>query len=1106
MALDLYFNFERSSNSSLFYRVTSSNPYTFNIKLSDELIPNGDLSEYYVQYSFNNASPARWMPDENGFFTLQKSIVASYPCISSIVVYVSSGENFPINTFQLSGAIVRHFPTIDYIAYPSLYVNAYTADYKYITSTNYTLSSRGLSFYGEGHTEVVNLSCNNYSNSGNTVKWLVGNSIMSLVSAAANGTVSSDLPVVASTSTATVTVTTEIGTYKKLPISLWATNSTITTAGPFITYRDSDGAAKYYPFFTSSLSANGSTEVNRITKGSISILPYPELQGITILDAPFDSSHFLLPFDYSAQAFVAVSDIKKIAGDALEEHFAGSKWEIEGMSRVGDWSVQTEFLSSVHAYKFKLKYDQDTGNMMLPSFKASAILPTTIFLNLTSYRECSIKLPQIIGQAPAPLDWKAKLLPTVNSLSAIVNPVPFDRIYTPKFYNLKGENVPFTIVTTPDYPLEVTQLTIKSANSPDTLVLSNKNPTGSMTFNVLGIADLSATAVLKNNISGTTYDTSLIYQDMVEILQRYDDDAEELYFHTATTPLNLTFPTQPRLSPNEWAIADTVNSILEKYYTTTRELIGRSRVYNQKNTLYGYLAPAEKVSVMKVPDQYEWYNPPHIWMDLDCTDGEVTDDTASWAVFESRFGELSSAWAWQDCGSRIKIDPSCFQKFCVQWNWRWRIKGASDVDVTWADTKAKNVFQKKWKWEKCTIDAVNINCDRTKWNVATVDVNAFPIPDSVPVGRCTIVDVDINKQTDQMVIAHKTEIHLIDKDYFCNHTARTAMADDLFSFQNIVGISTNSQGKVIVLDGTLPRVCVYTIDKNNFTPFSNWGSYGLKETTQGFRDPLDIHVDQYNSVFIADTGNACIKKFTLIGKPLMTITHEMLDEYPPLSICVDSQDNIHCLTSNNVVVFNSAGEYYYKYDFDVNMDGAPSKINVSANKEMVYITYQWGVAKHFRNGVFSDFVVKDIVCGDGYYLEGYNSLTQDTFRNVFVTVGDKILQIHDIQQIIDLKANIPTELYWSLDDLLIHKEEYIQPWVYLKAFHRLWDNIELLRNSIFYTANSKCKSFAAPTYQKEDLIIGQNEIVTNAVINRLSEQLWANIEGLIKYFDPECEN
>jgi hypothetical protein len=104
---------------------------------------------------------------------------------------------------------------------------------------------------------------------------------------------------------------------------------------------------------------------------------------------------------------------------------------------------------------------------------------------------------------------------------------------------------------------------------------------------------------------------------------------------------------------------------------------------------------------------------------------------------------------------------------------------------------------------------------------------------------------------------------------------------------------------------------------------------------------------------------------------------------------------------------------------------------------------------------------------------------------------------------VESKAALNPNLFWKLSDLLIHKEEYIQPWVYLKSFHRLWDNIELFRNSLFYEAEG-CKSYKPPVYQKEDIVIGQNEIVSNAVINRISAQLWANLETMFDYFDPDC--
>ena len=223
-----------------------------------------------------------------------------------------------------------------------------------------------------------------------------------------------------------------------------------------------------------------------------------------------------------------------------------------------------------------------------------------------------------------------------------------------------------------------------------------------------------------------------------------------------------------------------------------------------------------------------------------------------------------------------------------------------------------------------------------------------------------------------------------------------------------------------------------------------------------------------------------------------------------LSVSVDSHDRLHCLTSSRIVVFDSKGNYLFDYVLHEDIIN-PKKINTSYNKEMIYVTYELGVAKYFRDGNFSHFTLQNVICGNGSYLQEYDSVMQDKFRNVYVTAGDKLLQLQDIQHIVELKAPIKQELYWDLKELLVHKEEYIQPWVYLKSFHRLWDNIELLRTSLFYSLNEECKKYVPAVYAKEDLIIGQNEIVTNSVINRLSEQLWTNLVGLINYFDPACK-
>jgi hypothetical protein len=230
------------------------------------------------------------------------------------------------------------------------------------------------------------------------------------------------------------------------------------------------------------------------------------------------------------------------------------------------------------------------------------------------------------------------------------------------------------------------------------------------------------------------------------------------------------------------------------------------------------------------------------------------------------------------------------------------------------------------------------------------------------------------------------------------------------------------------------------------------------------------------------------------------------------------------------------------------------KINTNYNRELIYVTYYNGILKFCRNGAFFQHVVENYPCTteckkwtwkDNVYgvdaavtwknvycknindlgayswsnvsalckksdcsalLQKFSNIVHDRYRNIYVTLNNTILKIIDRMTIdeVSYEAYAQNSL-WSTDSILIDKEEYVQPWVYLKSFHRLWDNIELFRNSLFYEIEG-CKSFSLPIYSKEDLKLGQNEIVTNATINRLSEQLWTNLQSIAKYFDPTCKN
>lgn len=166
---------------------------------------------------------------------------------------------------------------------------------------------------------------------------------------------------------------------------------------------------------------------------------------------------------------------------------------------------------------------------------------------------------------------------------------------------------------------------------------------------------------------------------------------------------------------------------------------------------------------------------------------------------------------------------------------------------------------------------------------------------------------------------------------------------------------------------------------------------------------------------------------------------------------------------------------------------------------MIYLALDKQVLRFFRNGIFSGYIIQE-------KKEVYNirDIYHDEYRNLLITTNDKILKYGDIMTQTLMKGDLPVA-YWSLNDILIHKEEYIQNWVYTKSFQRMWDNIEMFRRSLFFEQEG-CKAYKGPVYGKDKMIIGQNEIVTSTIVNRILQYLWINFSTMIDYFDPNCKD
>lgn len=1130
MALDLYVNHERCSNSSKFYRLAGSKKYSFVLKLVDT-----EISQYLFKNFLNicnvevsvNGSPytqafvntntgqiyTSSLAGEDGRFG-SYSVNSSNSVFIGVRIYVNDIAG-TFHWFLMEIIFVNRFPTFDWIAYPSMFIDE-TANKSIQLSQNNWKFSPGLFFYGEGHTERINLSVKPEIelNSTDSIVWLVGNSPLTADPSLFIGEdakpetkdhsatwsniaspclfpsklfTSSVLPVSSITNKeAFIDVKSQLNRKQNIPISARIVNSQFPLDGPVVTYDDQTGKQRFYPHFKSSLNIFGK-EVRERYKSNIYCLLYP-LNDPPKFYSPFETQGDCLLLNNEPHTFRA-SIIDPPDKLFTYSELIETSWELKAKSVNGTWQVSTPFLPYVSTYQFELGYDKEDIDWYLPLYKASLTSPTTVDLIVTAKKRMWINIP--------PYDWGEKDVLYTLSASNTFSPIPFTdfKIYTPNFFYLKEQEVPILITKGLNSLKNITSLKIESPQSKQHIVFNEEQLsyasntegyalTGTLKFDVLGPIDLVFKGTARKMLDKPSQNINFTLANILEIVSEFDTVKPNLY-KTSLTPLSLTFREAPKISPNEWLESDLANAVFEHFHVTLQELIDYTTLYVNVSKMYGQLCPEYIINKKtSIP------NPVYNWQDLGAEGVTTWDNLKTNTIVD---GISWNAHAQEI--SQTQTNPSCIQKHCLDWRWRFRTKDSTSSQTTWRKTRKGGALAKKWRKEKCEKDNIELNCFRTEWKLETLKET----PDFIySNSRCNLIDVDV-LPSGHYVIAHPTEFNVLSDDSYGTLLARESIADDEYAFQEIVAAKITSEQKIVVLDKKLSKVCVYDLETSPYRiiPFVQWGGFGGLQDPRGFNSPSDLYVDFEDAVWVCDTGNKCVKKLSMLGVHYFTINDIEFETNPPLSICCDSNLNFHVLTKTKVVVFDRNGKFLTNYNLSTEVR-QPLKIQSSFNKECIYITHLNGLIKYFRTGTICYSILSHEDA------RSYGGLHQDKFRNLLITCNTILYKIADLQKIQETKLTIPSSYLWALDDIKIAKEEYVQPFVYLKSFHRLWDNIELLRNSLFYDQTG-CKQFVPPTYSKEDLIIGQNEIVTNAVFNRLCDYLWTNISSLFPYFGINCE-
>lgn len=343
-------------------------------------------------------------------------------------------------------------------------------------------------------------------------------------------------------------------------------------------------------------------------------------------------------------------------------------------------------------------------------------------------------------------------------------------------------------------------------------------------------------------------------------------------------------------------------------------------------------------------------------------------------------------------------------------------------------------------------------------------------------------------------------------------------------FNEIRSIQVDDKN-IYVLDSGLnyynPRVIVYSYDYTRTETTRTeyyWGGYGGESAHNKYRNPNSMKLDSNKYLWIADTGNNCVKKYSSTGSWIMTITSEYfaqqtevfdqlfkLEDGAPVDVCADHEGNIHVLTYNYVVKFDSKGEFIKTYDWKIagtKISNTPVRIISSQDNGILYILLNDRIIRVSNNGINLGIFGNTLF---GTTLAGLNftDIVHDSHHNLLVTNnynGKKtIIKYADTPRIGTVYSN--RSYPFNISSIYINPEEYQNDVVYNKSFQRMYDNLDSFRQRLVRKISedsqgnltirgmllSEMKAF---NYQKNDIFVGTNEIVSDSVVNRVLDMLW----------------
>ena len=344
--------------------------------------------------------------------------------------------------------------------------------------------------------------------------------------------------------------------------------------------------------------------------------------------------------------------------------------------------------------------------------------------------------------------------------------------------------------------------------------------------------------------------------------------------------------------------------------------------------------------------------------------------------------------------------------------------------------------------------------------------------------------------------------------YTYNHSDRSASSDTAASLEGdtptrVKSIATDSRDRIYILDSRrlLVKVYAYNSTLGDYVPIFEWGGLGGVTGNTKFYKPNDLFISN-DKVFIVDSGNNCIKRFTLGGQWEYTYicpdtSNSDIDDGAPISATLDIDNNLYVVTKTNVVKFSYTGDLIFDLPIQM-LTSVP--VSVRHHNGFIYILTTTDVIRIFPSGESTNtFATRSLISNE---LNDYTKIHIDINGNVYITDGTIILRFVDSPVLLDATPRSIDET-WTFDEMKIKPNEFVSSLTYNKFFNKLYDNLNTIFHTIEYKVirnsnntlaiapleNCDIGAFEGLPIYKEEIYIGLNEIVTPEVLNRCIRQI-----------------